>query len=376
MKLPVSHKEYVRRYTRVFVALAIVLLFSAAFSPLANAQRPGPTLHFQLRHLAPDAMNAADISALQNRQNELVRAARIYGYNLETGNWAYEQTLCAPLPQTILLHYRQQFSDGTASFFTALVPRGQGRIRVVPVLYHNATPFLPAPRNPRNYVLFNELVPPVVASRGTASNGKWLELSACYAEMTGANINLPSGATVNIGVASAPTATIRVDPQDKTARVTLADRETTLTYRVWSIAFNRNGRVTAAGTEEYPVYPAKSAPEAIQPTVTAQIPEASQPEQTTEPVILNALPEQTATLPANQPEPRRVETKQLPAAGLQPAITTIAGEQTSEPGWKFISPPPQPPSRITPNAPPPLEKTMPEPPNPWGKSSPSNPPPQ
>jgi len=362
---------------------ALGLALSATACIPAVAQQAISPRRGQLVHLPSGAMSAADSSVVQTRQSELVQAARIYGYDLEAENWSYEQTLCAPLPETILLHYRRVFPDGTESLFTALVPRGPGRIRIVPVLYRNTTPFVPAPKNPRNYALYNDLVPQAIASREIASNGNWLELSACYGEMTGARINLPPGSTVSIGVAGAPTATIHIDPQDETTRVTFADRATEGTYRVWSISFNRYGRVTAAGTEDYPIYMAKQAPSPevqVQPVVAAQMPEVSQPEPAKEPVTVSAQPEQTAVAaaPANHAVQPPVEMKSSvaashppvasePTAVSQPPAATPPGDgdQNSEPGWKFIPEPPPPP-----------EKTIPDPPDPWNNAAPANPPPK
>src|SRR5690242_10961683 len=108
----------------------------------------------------------------QSRPRQVAEAARIYGYDL-VSNWTSEAVACSLMPDVELFHYRETFPGGTESRFTAVVPREDGRVRIVPVLHHNATPFLPAPRNPRNYTLFNQLV------RGHAAKGTWLDLSAC-----------------------------------------------------------------------------------------------------------------------------------------------------------------------------------------------------
>jgi hypothetical protein len=382
MRMFFPHKKYARRYTGVSAVL--ILALSGSLMQPAMAQEPGSSRRVQLVHLGPDAMSAADKSALQAHQGELVEAARIYGYNLEAENWSYEQTLCAPLPETILLHYRQQFPDGTESLFTALVPRGSGRVRIVPVLYRNATTFLPAPSNPRNYALYNDLVPQAIARREITSYSNWLELSACYAEMTGASVELPPGSTVDIGVARAPTATMHIDPKDKTARITFADRETERTYRVWSITFTQYGRVTAAGTEDFPVYAAGNAPQ-VEPMMTAEpsvashpeqanVPAAAsaQPEQAKEPVTARSQPVQTSAAPVSHAAQPSAETKQAaemkqstPASEPPAATRATTDQQDSEPGWKFIPEPPPPPEKITA-----------EPPDPWDNSAPATKPPQ
>jgi hypothetical protein len=352
-----------RRSAAVSAAFAVILTAPAV--PTAMAQQPLA----RMRHLDSQEMSTADRAIVQAHRTEILEGAEIYGYNLVAGNWTYLQTLCAPMPDTILLHYIERFPDGTESLFTALVPRGQGRVRIVPVLHRNATPYVPAPRNPRNYALFNSLVPQSIAVQQLASSRNWIELSACYAEMTGADITIPKSGSVEAGVALAPTATIHVDSQHKSSLVTFADRESTGTFRVWSISFNREGRVTAAGTEVYPVIQSR-APR--QPTaVAAQVPATestpispSQPTEASIPVSHPVeaqpatQPARTTTMATNIGPAALAQKRQAPAK----ALTQTSQGETSGPGWKFIPQAPQPPSKFIPEAPQPTSKIVPPPP--------------
>lgn len=366
-----------------FPLATLAMALAASAVPSGKAQGPDQSHPIVIQHIAANAINAADRAAIESRSTELTLAARIYGYNLEAGNWTYEQTLCAAMPDTILLHYFQDFPDGTESIFTALMPRGTGRVRIVPLLYHNATPFLPAPKNPRNYALFNELVPRSIAGKDAAASRNWLELGACYAELTGVPTNLPSGANPDIGIAGAPSATIYLNVQDKTTRVTFADREGERIYKIWSIAFSQDGRITAAGTEDRSVIAATPTPQ-NQPAATAEIPATTQREETG--VQPEQRESQAARQAANQPVRRPAEARAPVAAesnqpatssvspaaqtavsappNVQPAAPASAGEPPSEPGWKFILHPADPPSKITPPAPPPPGKVKPDPPDP------------
>lgn len=377
-----------------FAAVALAL----AMSLPADARQTGAPAY---QHLAPDAMSAADRAAVQARQREIADAAQIYGYSFEAENWAYEQTLCAAMPETILLHYVRQFPDGTESLFTALLPRGTGRVRIVPVLYHNMTPFVPAPKNPSNYALFNELVPPANGGTGVAPGGKWLQMSACYAEMTGGRVNYARDSDLGLRIAGAPSPTIHLNVQDKTTRVTFADREGERTYRVWSVSFNRRGRITAAATEDRSVVAAKTTPPvqpAATPPVQPQVTAVTQPEPIAQPAV-GATPSQpNAQTGANRPAPTaapipstaQIEKQptanppQIPSVARvekQPvanppqvissnATSSVAAstteteqkvEQQSEPGWKFVLHPTNPPTKIVPPAPAPPEKITPQP---------------
>ena len=326
--------------------LAVLALICAPFTsrPLI-AQQPG-----SIQHLAADAMSAADRADLADHGRDLNEAARVYGYNLAAGNWTYEQTLCSSMPDTILLHYTRKFPDGAESLFTALVPRGAGHVRIVPVLYRGATPFLPAPKNPRNYALFNELVPSA-ASTGT----DWLELSACYAELAGGRVDLQSAEHGNIGIAAAPSATIHLQEQDKTARVTLATREGMNSYDLWSISLDRHGRVTAATTEDLTVTASGPVPQ-TQSATTTELAHPASPAQTND---------QAAVTSAEKP-PAEVNGQAVTAAPLTAPLATASFTSTSEqasdqPGWKYILHPAEPPSKIVPPAPPPPEKISPAP---------------
>src|SRR6185437_1008918 len=163
--------------------------------------------------------SAADRAIVASRKANIKQSAEIYGYDLEVGNWTPTEVGCAALPDVILLHYVRVFPDGAQSRFTAVVPRATGRVRIVPVLYHGATPFVPAAANPRNYALFNQLV----QQTGSDVHSR-LKLSGCYAELTGDDSGpLPERTPA---IAGAPGPTLHLEPKSKTSSVTLASRST------------------------------------------------------------------------------------------------------------------------------------------------------
>ena len=341
-----------------FLGLATLLVLEMQ----AKAQQPV----IRIRHLGLGQMSAGDRAALEAHRADILEGAEIYGYNLVAGNWGVRQTLCPSMPSEILVHYSQRFPDGTESLFTALVPRGKGRVRIVPVLHRNATPYLPAPRNPHNYALFNSLVPQSIAQRDLASSHKWIDLSACYAEMTGASILIPEGGSVDAGVAGAPTATIQLDSQRKTSLVTFADRESRQTFRVWSISFNRRGQVTAAGTEDYPVaLPPVTVRSSAVATGPPEIESTPPPTvQSTEGSVAETQSAESSTAPSVKESMRAASA----SAALAPkpetpekAVAQASQNETSEPGWKFIPEAPPPPSKFIRQAPQPRSKVVPQP---------------
>ncbi|MGB7188549.1 MAG: hypothetical protein WBD10_00290 [Acidobacteriaceae bacterium] len=277
-----------------------------ALALVAAASRPAAA-----QQAASQGLSAASEAALQTRKSELTRAARIYGYDVAEGNWTVEQAFCAAMPDTILLRYHLEFSGGAESLFIAAVPRASGRIRIVPVLYRGATPFVPAPTNPRNVALFNQLAPQPFGK------GNSVELSACYAALTGARVNPDTGSAPKVGIAGAPAPTVHLEPQGKLLGVTLATRESASAYKVWDLSLNQAGRVRSVTTQDQPVYTAKSAAPRSSAESEAQV---------------NPLPVASQVTP--------------PVAG---------------PGWKMIPRPPDPPSKMIPPAAQPSVIHLPEP---------------
>lgn len=244
------------------------------------------------------SMSAGDQAIPQARSAEITESAKIYGYDLGAGNWTVARAHCAALPEVVLLQYHRTFPDGAQSRFTAVVPRAAGRVRIVPVLYHGATPFIPAATNPRNYDLFNQLVR---QSGGTQGR---VELSGCYAVLTGGDAGpLPEARP---SIAGAPGATLHLDPESKSSSVTLASHATPESYRVWSVSFDGKGRVKKARTLDQPV-------------------------------------NRGASTPPGSGKERAENQHPVPALG---------------PGWKYIPQPPDPPSKFIPDAPQPAARMM------------------
>lgn len=365
-------------------ALALALSAPACFP--ARGQQTNPANSW----MAPDAMSASDKAVLLDGQNNLVQAARIYGYTLENGNWGYEQAVCPPMEGTIMLHYFRHYLDGSDSLFTALIPRKAGRIRIVPVLYHSTTPYTPAPRNPRNYAVFNELV----SGRGGTS-GDWLELSACYAELTGAPADLGLGGNQHIGIAGAPLPTVHLNPLDQSTRVTFSSRESARAYKVWNISFNHHGQVIAAATEDFSVpsgtetktpesqsasaagvnspKPTNAKPErqgAVSETRNYDSENPARSRGTSANQTSSLAPATPSAPAARQLTPEAVtNSAQIPEAALVSSAVEPASSENSSAGWKLILHPSDPPAKFIPQAAPPPEKIKSEPPDPTAKSS-------
>ena len=253
--------------------------------------------YFSLEHRAPDAMDSADRGLLRARQKELIGEAQFYGYDITTGNWSYDQAICPQLPNTVLLHYLSKFPDGSESLFTVLVPRNADRIRVVPVFYRNASPYTPAIKNPRNFTIFNSLVPTDIAKKDSGPEGKWLSLGVCYAEVVGGRPNVPNEPSLDVATIKAPLATFRLDTTTKQRQVQFSDRDAAQVYKIWTISFDKNGRVAGAANEDYATY-------------VAHIVQA--PAATAKPILPSAAPPSRVTPTPPEP-PSRITNPPPPA---------------------------------------------------------------
>jgi hypothetical protein len=225
------------------------------------ANRPRYVHYYSLEHRTPAQIDAADRELLRARSHAIANAALIYGYDLSQGNWIWDQSVCPAFPGTVMLHYLNKYPDGTESLFTALVPRGKGRVRVVAALHRNAADYLPAVKDPRHYALFNELVPAAIAKQDASAGGQWLPLGVCYAEMTGGRPNVPDDPSLDVAMIRAPVSTFRIDSVEKTRTIEFPDREAANGYKIWTITLNPNGRLTGAANEDYATFVARAVKE-------------------------------------------------------------------------------------------------------------------
>lgn len=213
------------------------------FSPVEKLQ------FFTLEHRSPNQIEQADSEILKNRNRELLNEAEFYGYDMSGPGWSYEQSVCSLMPDYVMLRYSSKDAAGADSIFTALVPRSSGRVLVVPVLNHGTTRFKPAAINPRNFQIFSQVVPVDVAKTNSGQDGKWLLLSVCYAEMTGARPEVPNHPSMDVRMIKAPPPTLRISVSGKEHEVRFVDPISPEEYRLWDITYNAEGHIISASDD-------------------------------------------------------------------------------------------------------------------------------
>ncbi len=276
--------------------------------------------NFSLEHRPQNQINPEDSALIASRADEIVSKATFYGYDMSAA-WTYEQSVCPLMPDTVMLRYFSKDAAGSDSLFVAIVPRSRERVRIVPVLNHGTTRFKPAAGDPRNFQLFRQLVPADVAKENSNVNGKWLLLSACYAEMTGGQPQFPRRSMTDAQLLTAPAPVIRVG-QD-TNEVSFAEPHSASEYDLWQIRYNSAGEVVSAGSDRRFVGKVTVPGAAAPPAAAVHSPSST--------VASNTITSSTAIQARVIPPQAPPDAKVIPP-GPQPRVNVI---------------PPPPPPRVT-----------------------------
>lgn len=145
-----------------------------------------------LEFRSPEEMTAADREIADASQAEIARRAALQGFDLlrggqdggGEGSWSYEQAVCPVFPQHVILEYSRNNGPGDVTLFSAVIPRGDGHVRVIPVRRRSYSLFTPAPSNAITLNDFNHMV-------GEGHEGlspDWLTLGLCYAALAGGQV--------------------------------------------------------------------------------------------------------------------------------------------------------------------------------------------
>ncbi|MFZ0631460.1 MAG: hypothetical protein WA399_12850 [Acidobacteriaceae bacterium] len=254
---------------RAFVLPSVLLLATCGLSlaslaaqtaqpsaPAAESSASEPPRFLQLDHRSTAQAGTADAALLRSKARAIATEAAFFGYDLHASGWISNETLCPEFPDHLLLHYQRTSRDGAVSLFTALVPRGNDRVYVVPVLYRNATPFKSAYGSERSIAVFNRVVPAEVAEKALQPDGTWLLMGLCYADMVGAEAHALQHSGADVSLALAPVPTLHITEDAPTRQVIFTDRNAPGQYLVWILTFTSKGRLLTADAKKLSDYTA------------------------------------------------------------------------------------------------------------------------
>jgi len=200
-----------------------------------------------IRLRSADQMTEADRMLEAGAESSIAERAGFNDIAFNQGKWSYEQLVCPALPNHLFLRFTRNNGANDVSVFSVSIPRnGQGRLRVIPILRRSYSLFSPAPINALTIAAFNH----IRTEEQAESAPGWLGTALCYAALAGANPlaaqeSMKNGSKV-FPAASAPE--LEIPPQGG-AIVRFTDMGAAPHPMVWSLVFNRKGRLLKAAHE-------------------------------------------------------------------------------------------------------------------------------
>jgi hypothetical protein len=209
--------------------------------PFSIAPPKSSSIH-SIEFLPADRMSESDRLLVSNDESSIAEHAATNGFDLDRGQWVYEQIVCPALSNHLFLRYTQNNGDRDITVFSASIPRnGEGRVRVIPIQKRSYSLFSPAPINELTISAFNH----IRAEEGTGRSSSWLGNGLCYAALAGANPQLAKHA--NTGTDKSPTLTAILEvPVGNGEVIRFVDAAATPHPMQWTMTFTQQGKLTKA----------------------------------------------------------------------------------------------------------------------------------
>lgn len=195
----------------------------------------------QLEFRMPEQMTAADRELAEGNQGEIARRAAFQGFNLDSGHdgdWGYEQAVCPVFPNHLILEYSRVDGHGDATLFSAVIPRGEGHVRVIPVRRRSYSLWTPSSSNSITLNDFNHMV----VEDGSGLAPDWLTLGLCYAALAGGHVRAALVLQLPGQFPLYPPARLVLD-KNGTARVEFTDVTAGIPSMEWKMDFTHTGRL-------------------------------------------------------------------------------------------------------------------------------------
>lgn len=254
-----SHRRF-SIFQRKHHAKSLLQTGPASPFPL-NQEEPPATTDVEFR--SPNHMTEADRQLEAGSQSDIAQRARFQNFQFDEGNWNWQQIACRALPNHLFLRFTRDNGAGDRSIFSVSIPRGKGRLRLIPVRRRGYSLYSPAPSNDGAVAVFNQ----IRREDGPNPNAGWLETGLCYAALTGANPSV--GALIGNAALDSPTPPLAemTVTLDGGATVTFTDQAARPNPMLWSLRFGPKGALLSVKRE-----PAARNKRRIVPQQTAQNP--------------------------------------------------------------------------------------------------------
>ncbi|HEV2137069.1 MAG TPA: hypothetical protein VGR47_22815 [Terracidiphilus sp.] len=202
--------------------------------PLDKDEPPATT---DVEFRSPDRMAEADRQLEASTQSAIAQRAGLENFQLNEGNWKWQQVACRALPNHLLLRFTRDNGAGDRSMFSVSIPRGKGHLRLIPVLRRGYSLYSPAASNDSSVAVFNQ----IRSEDGPHPDDGWLETGLCYAALTGADPSVgPLTGNAALDSPAPPLAEMIVTLRGD-AIVTFTDQAARPHPMLWSLTFSRKG---------------------------------------------------------------------------------------------------------------------------------------
>src|SRR5579864_7823941 len=96
------------------VALAAWTIAIPLWAMQSNNNAPsGSSAPYSAFEVRPaEQMDAQDAAVVKAKHREIVTEAAFWGYDLNAGQWSWDQVVCPEIPNAVVLHYRKKGSKG------------------------------------------------------------------------------------------------------------------------------------------------------------------------------------------------------------------------------------------------------------------------
>lgn len=212
----------------------------APFSVDAPFRRPSYSIEFR-----PAAeMTKQDRNLAADAESSITEHAGYSGFELEQGQWNYQQLVCPALPDHLFLQYTRNNGTGDVTVFSASIPRsGEGRVRIIPIIRRGYSLFSPAPINALTISAFNH----IRTEEPSRESSDWLGNGLCYAALAGAHpqVVFPEEGPASGKRTPALSATLEI-PVKGGEIIRFADAAATPKPMEWTMTFTRKGKLIKA----------------------------------------------------------------------------------------------------------------------------------
>jgi hypothetical protein len=211
-----------------------------------------------IEFLPADQMSQSDRLLVSNDESSIAEHASTNGFNLDQGQWIYEQIVCPALPNHLFLRYTQNNGDRDITVFSAAIPRNrEGRVRIIPIQKRSYSLFSPAPINALTISAFNH----IRTEEGTGRSSSWLGNGLCYAALAGANPELAKNSNPGFEESAPALTAILQVPVKGGEVISFVDSAAIPRPMQWTMTFTQQGKLVKATHTSAPLRSSQPVPQ-------------------------------------------------------------------------------------------------------------------